>query len=89
MDTERLLPNLILRRLTSQTEEIKPRKSRWWDAFRDIVSRNSILKDADELGDPRGGLTEIATSLEMLNDNLKTLQSELKVIVNHMIICRL
>ena len=40
LDTERLLPNFILRRFTRSREEIKSRKGRWWDVFRDVVSRN-------------------------------------------------
>ena len=83
LDTERLLPNFILRRLTKQTEEIKPRKTRWWDAFKDVVSRNSILKDADEIAaDGRGGFPEVSKSLDMLHEHLRTLQSELKALAD-------
>ena len=81
LDTERLLPNFILRRLTKQSEEIKSRRTRWWDAFKDVVSRNSILKDADDIaGDSRGGYNEVSASLDVLHEHLKTLQSELKAL---------
>ena len=80
LDTERLLPNFILRRLTKQSEEIKSRRPRWWDAFKDVVSRNSILKDADDIGDARGGYPEVSASLDLLQEHLKTLQSELKAL---------
>lgn len=81
LDVERLLPNIFLRRFAKQKETLKPKKQKLWDIFKDVVSRNSIFKDASGLQDSaRGGPTQVSDAIDSLNENMKLLKSELKAL---------
>ena len=78
LDVERLLPNFLLKRLSTQKEMIKPKRKKWFDVFRDVVSRSSIIKDASELGDSQGSTGHLLDVIHALNENVKSLKVEMR-----------
>ena len=80
LDVERLLPDFVLRKLIAQVEEFTPKKPQFWHVFRDIFSRNSIIKDVTERSDLRPSNDVIIGVLESLHENVKSLKAEMKMI---------
>ena len=81
LDVERLLPNFILKRQTKQKELIKPKQKRWFDLFKDVVSRNSIFRDAsDKASSLDQRKLELYELIEKLTENVKALKTDLDVV---------
>ena len=77
LDVERLLPSFLLRRLTRQFEEMRPKEKKWWHIFKDVVSKGSILKDVNSIG-VHSEENDILQTLESLRESMKNLDTELK-----------
>merc|ERR1712150_1988 len=82
LDVERLLPTIMLRRLTQQKEIISHKPKKWWDIlwylFNDVLYSKNIIDIAKTKESEKGTTSHILEVIETLNENVKNLKAEMR-----------
>ncbi|TRY67514.1 hypothetical protein TCAL_06427 [Tigriopus californicus] len=79
LDVERLLPNVFLRKGTTQRETIHRKKRHWWSIFTDVVSSRSIIKDVTGYRNIVD-IQDVLDKQDAMDDAMGSLKSEMRSI---------
>lgn len=79
LDVERLLPNFLLRKGTTQREIIRRKKRHWWSVFTDVVSSRSIIKDVTGFRNIVD-IQDVLDKQDAMDDAMSSLKSEIRSI---------
>ncbi len=79
LDVERMIPTMILRRMSTQIERIERKPRHWWSLFTDVVSSRSIVADVQNYRESLD-LQDVLDRQATMQDNIKSLKGELKAV---------